>query len=368
MKNCDRGTSSKGLSRGASRTASMACACKTLAESTSTATQSKGWNLPAYSVAPRSIGDVKAALAFADKHNLQVTIKNTGHSFNSANTAKGSMMIWTSHLPRLGPDVHTEWRNTCGTHVKDLGGGFGLDGQDVPQAVLVFGAGQPFRETINAATEAGYYMVTGAVPTVGHGGGWVMGAGLSFSHRHLGYGVDNVVQFKAVLADGSYVTADECTNADLFWALRGGGGGSFALVTEVSYRLWKDVQVHDVSFFFTECLLWYAACHSFTLILAMSLNDLLAASDDHDFSRCPEFAGTINATHVCEVNKLQHLCGSWGAKQLDLYHNLDSRWGAHDAGSRYNAVSRHARGCGCDAAARPEGVLLVSRRGHAGWR
>jgi len=292
---------------------------------------SKGWNLPAYTVAPRSIGDVQAALAFADKHNLQVTIRNTGHSYNSANTAKGSLMIWTSHLPRLGPDVHTDWRNTCGTHVKDLGGGFGLDSEDVPQAVLVFGAGQPFRETISKATEEGYYMVTGSTPSVGHGGGWVMGAGLSFSHRHLGYGVDNVVQFKAVLADGSNVTADECTNADLFWALRGGGGGSFALVTEVSYRLWKDVQVHDVSFFTTN-IFFGTHCYSFTLMSGMSLNDLLAASDDHDFSECPEFDGTINATNGCVMNKLQHLCGSWGSKQLDLYHNLDARWGAHSGG------------------------------------
>ena len=64
-----------------------------------------------------------------------------------------------------------------------------------------------------------------------------------------------------------------------------------------------------------------------------SLNDLLATSDDHDFSKCPEFDGTINATNGCEVNKLLHLCGSWGSKQLDLYHNLDARWGTHPSGA-----------------------------------
>ena len=58
----------------------------------------------------------------------------------------------------------------------------------------------------------------------------MLGSGLSFSHRHLGYGVDNVVSFDAVLANGTIVTADACSNTDLFWALRGGGGGSFAVV------------------------------------------------------------------------------------------------------------------------------------------
>ena len=43
--------------------------------------------------------------------------------------------------------------------------------------------------------------------------------------RNFGLGVDNVIQFEVVLADGRAVKADACTNEDLFWALRGGGGG-----------------------------------------------------------------------------------------------------------------------------------------------
>ena len=56
----------------------------------------------------------------------------------------------------------------------------------------------------------------------------------------LSQGVDNVIQFTVVLASGEYVTANHHVNSDLFWALRGGGGGTFGVVVTVTYR------THDI--------------------------------------------------------------------------------------------------------------------------
>lgn len=64
-----------------------------------------------------------------------------------------------------------------------------------------------------------------------------MGGGLSFSSRQYGIGVDQVVAFQLILANGTSVLADGCSNPDLFWALRGGGGGTFGVVTHVHYKL-----------------------------------------------------------------------------------------------------------------------------------
>ena len=57
----------------------------------------------------------------------------------------------------------------------------------------------------------------------------------SLSPLH-GLAVDNLLEADIVTADGTLVTANSCTNADLFWALRGGGGGTFGVVTRVVYK------------------------------------------------------------------------------------------------------------------------------------
>merc|ERR1719359_1209272 len=81
----------------------------------------------------------------------------------------------------------------------------------------------------------GMCAVTGNAHCVGVGG-WLLGGGFGpLSPKH-GLGVDNLLSAKVVLADGSLVTADERSNADLFWALKG-GGGNFGIVCEFTFKL-----------------------------------------------------------------------------------------------------------------------------------
>ena len=75
----------------------------------------------------------------------------------------------------------------------------------------------------------------GTCDSVGVGGCWLGGCFGTWSKLY-GSGAHNLVQARVVLADGSLVTANACRNAELFWALRGGGGGTFGVVTEFVAR------------------------------------------------------------------------------------------------------------------------------------
>lgn len=90
-------------------------------------------------------------------------------------------------------------------------------------------------------------MVGGSCPTVGAAGGYLAGGGYSALTPKYGLGVDNAMQIKAVLPDGRFVTANRCQNSDIFFALRGGGGGTFGVVTETTSRIIKDDKPLTVS-------------------------------------------------------------------------------------------------------------------------
>jgi FAD/FMN-containing dehydrogenase len=78
----------------------------------------------------------------------------------------------------------------------------------------------------NAMAEAGNItVVTSLDPTVGNGGGWVLGGGHGPLTSLRGLGADQVLSLNLVTADGRFITADLNQNQDLFFALRGGGGG-----------------------------------------------------------------------------------------------------------------------------------------------
>lgn len=83
--------------------------------------------------------------------------------------------------------------------------------------------------------------IGGACPTVGASGGYITGGGHSLLGPVHGLGVDNVMQMKAVLPNGTYVTASRCQNQDIFFALRGGGGASLGVVTETTARVFPEV-------------------------------------------------------------------------------------------------------------------------------
>lgn len=71
---------------------------------------------------------------------------------------------------------------------------------------------------------------------------------MAYTSRFHGAGVDLVKRFEVVLPNATQVVADACTNPDLFWALRGGGGGTFGVVTKMHYQLLPKEQITEVYF------------------------------------------------------------------------------------------------------------------------
>ncbi|KAF9011812.1 hypothetical protein BDQ17DRAFT_1503458 [Cyathus striatus] len=180
-------------------------------------------SVPPIGVDARSVEDVQAAVRFAGHNNLRLIVKNTGHDYLGRSAGRGGFMLWTHHLKNITSNP---------SFVPDGGS---------PSATfnaITLGAGVQWHEAYDAAQEVGRFLVGGLSGggTVGAAGGWVMGGGHSaFASRH-GLGVDNVIQFTVVTANGDHITANAYQNADLFWALRGGGGGSWGVVTSVTYK------------------------------------------------------------------------------------------------------------------------------------
>ena len=106
---------------------------------------------------------------------------------------------------------------------------------------LTYGAGQQFQGLYDLAFDNGYMIIGGGSPSVGAAGGYITGGGHSFASVNYGLGVDNVMQMRVVLPNGTYVTANRCQNQDIFFAMRGGGGATFGVLAEMTTHLYPAV-------------------------------------------------------------------------------------------------------------------------------
>lgn len=178
-------------------------------------------NVPSYAVTAADVDDIVTALMFANKHDIIVTVRVHGHSYTESSSGSGTLLIWMHNFTKYG-DIEHNFVDACG---QDHG------------PSLKIGGGQTWTEAYYAAGEQ-WELSGGWCPSVAPNGGWLLGGGLAnhFSRKN-GLGVDNVLQLEVVLANGSFVKADACSHPDLFWALRGGGGGTFGVVTAAQHRI-----------------------------------------------------------------------------------------------------------------------------------
>ncbi|RPD75195.1 FAD-binding domain-containing protein [Lentinus tigrinus ALCF2SS1-7] len=189
-------------------------------------------SVPIIGVEARTVADVQAAVTFAAEHNLKLVIKNTGHDFLGRSSGRGSFMLWTHHMKDIA------------VHEKFVPLGSPPEGESYEFA-LTIGAGVQWHEAYTAADNSGRMMIGGISPggSVGAAGGWLLGGGHSALSPSYGLGVDNVIQISLVTSMGDHLTTNAYSHADLFWALRGGGGGTFGVVTSVTYRTYPIVPV-----------------------------------------------------------------------------------------------------------------------------
>jgi FAD/FMN-containing dehydrogenase len=189
-------------------------------------TQVSGW-LDAWTPAPsvyaikaRTTADVVAGVNFARVNNLRLVVKGTGHSYLGTSNAADSLLIWTRGMNRV--EVH---------------GGFvpmGCSGAPVPAVTA-----EPGAVSIDlydaVTTQAGRYVQMGGCTDTGVAG-LVQGGGFGSFSKGFGTAAANLLEAEVVTADGRVLTTNACMIPDLFWALKGGGGGSFGVVTRVTLR------------------------------------------------------------------------------------------------------------------------------------
>ena len=105
-----------------------------------------------------------------------------------------------------------------------------------PQKAMEVLGGDQWRDVYLKMTEEGVVVVGGSAITVGAAGGYTLGGGHSANAPRHGLAVDNMLEIDVVTADGNLVTANRCSNTDLFFASRGGGGGTFGVTTRIVYK------------------------------------------------------------------------------------------------------------------------------------
>ncbi|PBK71123.1 FAD-binding domain-containing protein, partial [Armillaria solidipes] len=175
-------------------------------------------NVPLYAILAESIEDVQIGLAFSSAHNLRLAVKASGHDFLGRSTARNSLLISTHKFQNI-----------------TFSENFTVSGHSGGSAVTV-GNGVPFNTLYQAAKEQGKILTGAASATVAAAGGYVQGGGHSALSPLLGLAADNVLEFEVVTANSIFLKVNEGEHADLFWALRGGGGGSWGVVVSATFR------------------------------------------------------------------------------------------------------------------------------------
>jgi FAD/FMN-containing dehydrogenase len=102
------------------------------------------------------------------------------------------------------------------------------------------------------AHDAGLVIVAGNCPSVSLTGGFTQGAGLSPLSPKLGLSADNVLEWEVITTQGKHLVATPEKNPDLYWALSGGGPGTFALVLSATVKAHADFKVSTASLGFTQ--------------------------------------------------------------------------------------------------------------------
>src|SRR5216684_1843155 len=190
-------------------------------------TQSTGWlgawntASSAYAVAAEDADDIVAAVNFARQHRLRLVIKATGHDYLGRSNAPDSLLVWTHKMRHVSMDDAFTPRGCPAT-------------QAGSPAVTVE-AGTRWLEAYQEVTvKHGHYVQGGGCTSVGAAGGFLQGGGFGSWSRKFGIAAASMLEAEMVTADGRLLVANACQNQDLFWALRGGGGGTYGIVTRVT--------------------------------------------------------------------------------------------------------------------------------------
>ncbi|KAI0124716.1 hypothetical protein BJ170DRAFT_473279 [Xylariales sp. AK1849] len=173
---------------------------------------------PAFAVNATTAEHVKLSFEYAQKYNIRVVVKSSGHDYQGRSTAPGALTIWIHDMQ--GSQTHTSFQPKGCT--------FAIE----KNAVTVAGGTQMIT-LYEGLDEINQTIVGGGGKTVAVGG-FITGGGHSILAPRYGLAADQVLQMEVVTPLGRIITANECQNQDLFWAMRGGGGSTFGVATSIT--------------------------------------------------------------------------------------------------------------------------------------
>lgn len=189
-------------------------------------TQSSGWldawrSAPsAYAVRARDAADVSAAVRFASARRLRLVVKGAGHSYLGGSSAPDSLLVWTRDMEAIT------------LHDAFVPAGSNL----APAPAVSVGAGCIWGHVYDAVTtRGGRYVQGGGCTTVGVAG-LVQGGGFGSFSKCFGLAAASLLEAEVVTADGVARIVNASQEPDLFWALKGGGGGTFGVATRLTLR------------------------------------------------------------------------------------------------------------------------------------
>ncbi|MDM0014471.1 FAD-binding protein [Variovorax sp. J22P168] len=192
-------------------------------------TQTLGWvdawtsATSARAVAARRTADVVAAVDFARNHRLRLVVKGGGHSYQGTSNASDSLLVWTRAMNQVV--------------LHDAFVAQGCAGRAAPVRAVSVGAGALWSQVYDAVTtRGGGYVQGGGCMTVGVAG-LVQSGGFGSFSKAYGLASGSLLEAEVVTADGAVRIANACSEPELFWGLKGGGGSSLGVVTRLTLRV-----------------------------------------------------------------------------------------------------------------------------------
>ncbi|BCR99293.1 FAD-dependent oxidoreductase [Aspergillus luchuensis] len=245
--------------------------------------------IPLYSAVVHSVAEIRTVVRFAKQRNIRLVIKNTGHDSTGRSGAPDSLQIFTNRLKDI--TFHDDFVPSQGGWEMDK-----VDATGVPAVTI--GAGVMVGELYAAAAARGLIVVAGECSTVGVAGGYLQGGGVSTVLSPLyGLAVDHVLELEVVTAQGDIISADKNQHEDLFWALRGGGGGTYGIVTKVTMRTFRDIPsvIPTIHFTYPQAndIFWQTLTQIVGLTQSMSVN---GNSGQYIVGRLPSYHWYVNWT------------------------------------------------------------------------
>jgi hypothetical protein len=161
---------------------------------------------------------------------VRLAVRGGGHSYQGTSNARDSLLVWTRYMDDIV--LHDAFVPR------------GCEGLQSTTPAVSIGAGAIWMHAYEAVTtKGGRYVQGGGCATVGVAG-LVQSGGFGSFSKNYGIAAASLLEAEVVTADGAIRIANACRNADLFWALRGGGGGTYGIVTRLTLR------THDLPAYF----------------------------------------------------------------------------------------------------------------------